>query len=294
MLHQAGRAPQTQLQLQRSRGLQRAGARRSKTPRRVLQACASTDSPQHPRETAELWNVGIYWTKRPTHITDSLGNVPEESLENLVDPPSWDAVRGLPLRLALQSLTLHSQEGKLRLAKTIVARDLGVDVSVVSARLDALRVLIPDLGVRFDTMRPGDLARLALLPDVAAALLRLREIFPTANVSKMVARRPELLLMGAADVAARAEALRSLMPGVDLGSIVAEQPRLLNTETTRKALLELQRLMPGVDAARMLANDPSLLSSVDTGEDLILYDNGSLAQLQESLRGGPDAAPDGW
>ena len=143
-------------------------------------------------------------------------------------------------------------------------------------------------------MRPGDLARLALLPDVAAALLRLREIFPTANVSKMVARRPELLLMGAADVAARAEALLSLMPGVDLGSIVAEQPRLLNTETTRKALLELQRLMPGVDAARMLANDPSLLSSVDTGEDLILYDNGSLAQLQESLRGGPDAAPDGW
>ncbi len=145
-----------------------------------------------------------------------------------------------------------------------------------------------------DTMRPGDLARLAVLPDVTGALLRLRDIFPTANVSAMVARRPELLLFDAAEVAQRAAALRQLMPGVDVDAVAAEQPRLLNVETTRKALAELQRLMPGVDAVAMLAADTSLLSSVDTGEELIPYANGTLAQLQASLRGGPDAAPDGW
>lgn len=254
---------------------------------------------------AELWNIGMYFTKRcapappgdglftqgdctasdhplrfcasrPTHKTDALGGIPEESLDNLAAPPGWNA------------------EGKLRLAKTIVARDLGIDVDVVSRRLDALAVLIPDLGARFDTIRPGDLARLAVISDVTAVLLRLRTIFPTANVSAMVARRPELLLMDSDEIATRAEALRALMPGVDADAAAAEEPRLLNTDTTRKALAELRRLMPGTDPVRALAADTSLLSSVDTGEDLIPYDNGTLAQLKASLTGAAGAAPDGW
>jgi hypothetical protein len=52
--------------------------------------------------------------------------------------------------------------------------------------------------------------------------------------------------------------------------------------------------MPGMNVVRMLANDTSLLTSVQTGKSLIPYDNGTLAQLHESLAGGPDAAPDGW
>jgi hypothetical protein len=205
-----------------------------------------------------------------------MGGIPEETMDNLADPPGWNA------------------EGKLRLATTIVARDLGVDVAIVSARLDALAVLIPDLGARFSTMRPGDLARLAVVTDVTGALLRLRAIFPTANVSVMVARRPELLLMDATEVESRAKALRELMPGVDADAAAAEEPRLLNVNTVSKALAELRRLMPGSDPVRALASDTSLLASVDTGEDLIPYDNGSLAQLKASLTGGPGAAPDGW
>lgn len=185
------------------------------------------------------------------------------------------------------------QDGKLRLAKTIVARDLGVDVEVVSARLDALRTLIPDLGARFQTLRPGDLARLAVLPDVTSVLLRLRAIFPAANVSAMVARRPELLLMDGSEVETRAIALRALLgPAADAAA--AEEPRLLNIETTRKALAELKRLMPTADPVTALVADTSLLSSVDTGEDLIPYDNGTLAQLRASLTGAAGAAPEGW
>jgi hypothetical protein len=190
--------------------------------------------------------------------------------------------------------TFTGQEGKLRLAKTIVARDLGVDVSVVSGRLDALKTLIPDLGSRFETLRPGDLARLAVLPDVTSVLLRLRTIFPGVNVSAMVARRPELLLMDGDEVETRAAALRALLPGVDADAAAAEEPRLLNIQTTRKALAELSRLMPTADPVRALAADTSLLSSVDTGDDLIPYDNGTLAQLKASLTGGVGAAPDGW
>ena len=211
------------------------------------------------------------------HRTDKLGGIPEETMDNLVDMPGWD------------------ESGKLRLAVSIVARNLGLEEATVHARLDSLRVLLPDLARRFSTMRAGDLARLAAsVSDVAAAMVRLRDIFPAADVSAMVARRPQLLLMPAEEVAARAAALRALMPGVDADAAATEQPRLLDVEDTRAALAELRRLMPGTDVVAMLASDTSLLSSVDTGEKLIPYDNGTLAQLRDSLTGGPNAAPDGW
>jgi hypothetical protein len=229
------------------------------------------------------WSVGLYHSKRVVHKTDLLGAVEEEEdVDNLVALPGWN------------------REGKLRLAKTCVARELGVSMEAVSARLDALCTLLPELGERFTSMREGDLARLAVVPDVAATLIRLRATFPRANIGRMVARRPDLLLMEAQDLEERAAGLRALLPGLDADAAAAEQPRLLDLASTRTALAELQRLMPDANVARMLVNDPSMLSSVDTGDDLILYDNGSVKQLQASLRARAgsldeaDASPEGW
>ena len=183
----------------------------------------------------------------------------------------------------------------MKLAISCVARELQLDAAVVEARLESLRVLVPDLASRMSTMRAGDLARLAAsVSDVAQAMVRLRRVFPTANVSAMVAKRPELLLMPAQDVEARAKALRELLPGVDADAAAAEQPRLLDIAETKAALEELRRLMPGMNVVKMLANDTDLLTSVQTGPSLIPYDNGTLAQLQQTLTGGPDAAPEGW
>jgi hypothetical protein len=188
-----------------------------------------------------------------------------------------------------------AQKGKLRLAVTIVARELGLDEATVNARLDSLRVLIPDLAARMSTMRAGDLARLAgSVSDVAQSMVRLRGVFPTANVSAMVSRRPDLLAMPADELASRAAALRILLAGCDADAAAAEQPRLLDVEDTMVALAELRRLMPGLNVVKMLAADTSLLTSVQTGPSLIPYDNGTLAQLRDSLAGGPNAAPDGW
>ena len=176
-----------------------------------------------------------------------------------------------------------------------MARELKLDEATVTARLDSLRVLVPDLASRMSTMRAGDLARLAAsVSNVAEAMVRLRRVFPTANVSGMVAKRPELLLMPAHEVEARAVALRELLPSVDADAAAAEQPRLLDIPETKAALEELRRLMPGLNVVKMLANDTDLLTSVQTGPSLIAYDNGTLAQLKQSLTGGPDAAPDGW
>ena len=100
--------------------------------------------------------------------------------------------------------------------------------------------------------------------------------------------------MDAAEVQSRAESLRSLLSGVDADAAAAEQPRLLDVQQTQAALAELARLMPDTDVVRMLGRDPSVLSMVDTGDQLIPYDNGTLKQLQASLRGDADAAPEGW
>ena len=229
------------------------------------------------------WSVGLYHSKRVIHKTDELGAVEEEeAMDNLVSLPGWN------------------REGKLRLATTCVARELGVSVEAVSARLDALSTLLPELGARFSSMREGDLARLAVVRDVAGTLVRLRGLFPRANIGRMIARRPDLLTMDAQELEERAAGLRELLAGLDADAAAAEQPRLLDVKRTRAALAELQRLMPDANVARMLVNDPSLLSSVDTGEDLILYDNGSVRQLQASLRARAgavdeaDASPEGW
>ena len=182
----------------------------------------------------------------------------------------------------------------MKLAVSCVARELNLDVATVNARLDSLRVLVPDLASRMSTMKAGDLARLAAsVSNVAEAMVRLRRVFPTANVSARVAKRPQLLLMPAQDVQARAVALRELLPGVDADAAAAEQPRLLDIEETKAALEELRRLMPGLNVVKMLANDTDLLTSVQTGPSLLPYDNGSLAQLKQSLTSGPDAAPEG-
>jgi hypothetical protein len=202
--------------------------------------------------------VGLYHTKRVSHQTDSLGRISEdtEDLSDLLEPPGWNA------------------ESKLLLAKTVVARELGVSVETVTSRLASLALLLPSLATRFDTLRPGDLARLAAAPDVAGKLVSLRRVFPRADLQAMLAKRPGLLLMPSEEIADRAAALRLLMPGVDVDACAAEQPRLLDVEVTRKALAELGRLISGQDPVLALARDTSLMSMVDSGEDMILYDNG--------------------
>ena len=82
--------------------------------------------------------------------------------------------------------------------------------------------------------------------------------------------------------------------GEDVDSAVERNPTFLEVSQVETALSEIRRLMPNKDAARMLIASPDMLFSFQTGDDLIPYDNGSLKQLQATLRGGEGAAPPGW
>ena len=234
------------------------------------------------------WQIGLYYTKRPSHKTTPLGEIMEEDIENLVDLPGWDAA------------------GKERLAAMVVAKELGMEQTAIMERLAQLKILLPGLASRMGTMRTADLARLAMrVPDVAAQLVRLRGVFSSAaaDVAGMCAQEPALLEADVGALQARLAALRPLLPGVDVEALASVAPRVLNVEDTQDALIELERLLPpGTSIPQMVAQDPDLLLSVQKGKNLILYDNGSEAQVRASLKarasgdadGAGDASPEGW
>ena len=210
--------------------------------------------------------VGLYYTKRKDHKTDELGNIPEESYEDVVEPVGWDA------------------SAKRRLACQAVGAELGLEESQVSSRIDSLLALVPSLESALDVMKVADLARLAVASnDVAARLVALKTTFPTADVQTMVGHAPQLLLVDAGELAAAAERLQALLPGLDVGAAASVQPMLLRLRAPDKFVEDAKRLLPGKDVAKMLQKDPNLVLRLQTGEDLIPYDNGTAAQIAASL-----------
>ena len=210
--------------------------------------------------------VGLYYTKRKDHKTDELGNIPEESYKDVVEPVGWDA------------------SAKRRLACQAVGAELGLEESQVSSRIDSLLALVPSLESALDVMKVADLARLAVASnDVAARLVALKTTFPTADVQTMVGHAPQLLLVDAGELAAAAERLQALLPGLDVGAAASVQPMLLRLRAPDKFVEDAKRLLPGKDVAKMLQKDPNLVLRLQTGEDLIPYDNGTAAQIAASL-----------
>mmetsp|Transcript_16956 Transcript_16956/g.34682 ORF Transcript_16956/g.34682 Transcript_16956/m.34682 type:complete len:293 (-) Transcript_16956:59-937(-) len=228
------------------------------------------------------WNIGLYHTKRKTFKTGPLGEVPEETYDQVTDPVGW------------------TQEAKMKLAIDCVARELDVSPDFIAQRMSLLQKLVPDLKPKLKTMKVGDLARLVVnVPDIATKLLTLREIFPSANISRMVSYQPALLLEDMEAVREKAEGLRELLQTDDIDRAVELNPTFLELDQVRLALAEVKRLGGSLrvseeNAARYLMMNPSLLFSMQTGDNLIPYDNGSLKQLKASLNGEEGAAPKGW
>jgi hypothetical protein len=119
---------------QRRRCAAAAVAQRRAAPQVASWRARAADADAEASGADAPWNVGIYYTKRcvrplrllrctirppvaqrrarvdghklrcvrrapctarPVHRTDAIGGIPEESMDNLVDQPSWDEVREL-------------------------------------------------------------------------------------------------------------------------------------------------------------------------------------------------------
>ena len=92
----------------------------------------------------------------------------------------------------------------------------------------------------------------------------------------------------------RVEALRAETPRLNWDAILTDHPQLFEIGDMAGAARTLARSLarPGKDVADALARQPTLLLSVQSGEDMISYDHGSLKQVRATIAG--DRTSDGW
>ena len=233
------------------------------------------------RELADgTWNVGTYKSKRKVHLVNELGDIvgEEEALANISEQPGWD------------------DAGKMRFCVMTVSDELGIDEDEVGKRLAQLFTLVPGLEGRMGDIRIADVTRLAArVPDVALAMIRLKDILPEANLERMVAARPSLLLADADELRRKISDLRACAPRLRWDKILSDFPELWDVRDFRENIEALKEKLSITDdetLTKVLGGQPGLLLSVQSRHDMILYDNGTLRQVQATVAG--DTTSDGW
>lgn len=169
---------------------------------------------------------------------------------------------------------LWNDDIKMRFVKRIASQELGISEAEFEDCLATLCNLLPDLAPRLAKAPPQRLAQLAAATHtLAARLLRLRTIFPKANVSLLVERRLSLLLEDDLDAVEEAAVqLQPLLPGILVDVFVQEHPQVLEVEDFAEAIEDAKRMMPQIDIAKALRNSPDLVLSFQKGKHLIPYD----------------------
>ena len=223
------------------------------------------------------WSVNTYHSKRASHKVNDLGDIigEDEAPENILEQPGWD------------------DAGKLRFCVATVAAELDMPEADVDEKLQQLFRLAPGIERRVGEVKVADIVRMvASLPDVVAAFVRLREIFPGADLGKIVEGRPGVLLEDMDHLAARMKALREETPKLNWDAILTDFPVLFDVQDLAGSVRVVASKFPGKDVTETLGRQPTLLLSVQSGDDMISYDHGSLKQVKATIAG--DRTSDGW
>ncbi|WIA23702.1 hypothetical protein OEZ85_000392 [Tetradesmus obliquus] len=98
-------------------------------------------------------------------------------------------------RVVSSSRLSLGQGGRQRLVLIAAAQIAGVSAETMEGRMQELLLLLPDLSSLLPSLHPRVLAALGSdTQGVAQKLIKLRLLFPAADVSQMISRRPTLLL----------------------------------------------------------------------------------------------------
>ncbi len=224
--------------------------------------------------------MNVYHSKRREHKTDELGDILSEEAndgDNILEQPGWDA------------------QGKLRFSIMVMSEELGLSEKQVEERVGQLFTLIPGLKTKVGIMKTADLVRIsASIPDVYKSLVALKEVFPDADLPTMITNRPSILLEEAKEMERKVKQLREACPGLNWDAILSDHAYIFEIKNPGENCLALKEKLGTTvkDFELYVARNPMSLLSVQTGEELLEYDNGSLRQLKENLEGTPKA--EGW
>lgn len=108
---------------------------------------------------------------------------------------------------------------------------------------------------------------------------------------KIVESRPSILLEDLDDLAIRIGELREETPKLNWDAVLTDFPMLFEIKNPAANVRELASKFPGQDVTTLLGRKPSLLLGVQSRDDMISYDNGSLAQVNDTIKG---AAKSDW
>ena len=226
------------------------------------------------------WSVNVYHSKRKEHKTNELGDIVSEEANdgsNILEQPGWDA------------------DGKLRFSIMIISEELGLTEKQVEDRVGQLFTLIPGLKTKVGIMKTADLVRIsASIPDVYKSLVALKDVFPGADLPTMITNRPSILLEDAKEMERKVKQLRESCPKLNWDAILSDHAYIFEIKNPGANCLALKEKLGTTvkDFEMYIARNPMSLLSVQTGEELLEYDNGSLRQLKANLEGTPKA--EGW
>eukprot|EP00775_Hariotina_reticulata_P008155 gene8155-8348_t len=168
-----------------------------------------------------------------------------------------------------------------RLVILAAAQQLSISPEDMEMRLQELVTLLPDLSSMLPALHPRTLANLAAdTPGVAQKLIRLRLLFPVADLAQMISRRPTLLLEEEFQQIepARVKLLLRLAPNpgspADAAAVASPPANVLGTRMTA----------PSTSASSTTSADAgraSLLDGLVSRQPLLLVEN--VDQLLDEL-----------
>ena len=175
------------------------------------------------------WSVNTYHSKRASHKVNDLGDIigEDEAPENILEQPGWD------------------DAGKLRFCVATVAAELDMPEADVDEKLQQLFRLAPGIERRVGEVKVADIVRMVASLDVVAAFVRLREIFPGADLGKIVEGRPGVLLEDMDHLAARVKALREETPKLNWDAILTDFPVLFDVQDLAGSVRVVASKFPG-------------------------------------------------
>ncbi|GIL50541.1 hypothetical protein Vafri_6714 [Volvox africanus] len=188
------------------------------------------------------------------------------------DPPPWALMGRM---VPADSIALTTDQKQV-LITSAAARLSGLDTDAFDAQLQELLLLLPDMRSRLLSLKPSILVELCEdTRAVAYKLIQLREMFPDANVSIIIAKRPTLLTAAEwPGVEGAHRKLREMFPEGGLGQMVTQQPLLL-VEEVDQLVEELGRLMPasssGCSPQQLIRSNPDLILMVASNRGLSLW-----------------------
>lgn len=162
-------------------------------------------------------------------------------------------------------LTEYQQRRKKRDAMEIVEAGVkrGYTAPMLQESLQKLDSLLPDI-ISLDKMRASDwVVVVADVNSVAAKLIQLRTFYPKLDLTKLIAKRPKVLLQTSQEIeenATKVVQLLSKAPNADPDAIIEAVPELADFHTLSQALANLKSWFPDKDPLASLAADPTFLT----------------------------------